>query len=124
MLVLTEFVCGLVSVSLICTHSMVFKDRVLYTPERLAKIAQEAAKDNSIFSLEDRMGLVYDAMALSRAGLAKLSSALTLVDLWKNEKECKPYWPHYSHLRKTFIDPLLLSRPRLARDRIQRWRSG
>ncbi|KAF9562157.1 leucyl aminopeptidase [Agrocybe pediades] len=63
--------------------------RVLYTPERLASIAQEAAKDNSIFTLEDRMGLVYDSMALARAGLAKVSSALTLVDLWKNEKECK-----------------------------------
>lgn len=65
------------------------KDRVLYTPERLAMIAAEAAKENSVFSLEDRMGLVLDAMALSTAGLAKVSSALTLVDLWKTEKECK-----------------------------------
>jgi aminopeptidase 2 len=62
-------------------------DRVLYTPERLASIATEAAKDKSIFSLDDRLGLVHDAFALSKAGLAKVSSALTLVDLWKNEKE-------------------------------------
>ncbi|KAF9036751.1 hypothetical protein BJ165DRAFT_1532853 [Panaeolus papilionaceus] len=61
--------------------------RVLYTPERLAKIAAEAAKENSAFSLDDRIGLVHDSMALSKAGLQKLSSALTLVDLWKNEKE-------------------------------------
>ncbi|KAL0947133.1 hypothetical protein HGRIS_013264 [Hohenbuehelia grisea] len=61
--------------------------RVLYTPERLASIAAEAAKDNSPISLDDRIGLVHDAMALSRAGFAKLSSALTLVDTLKNEKE-------------------------------------
>lgn len=59
----------------------------MYTPDRLASIAAEAAKDNSIFSLDDRLGLVHDAFALSKAGLAKVSSALTLVDLWKNEKE-------------------------------------
>ncbi|TFK42895.1 peptidase family M1-domain-containing protein [Crucibulum laeve] len=61
--------------------------RVLYTPERLTKIAKEAAKEDSAFSLNDRIGLVYDAMALSKAGLAKLSSALTLVDILRNEKE-------------------------------------
>lgn len=63
--------------------------RVLYTPERLAKIAEEAAKPNnqSSFTLDDRIGLVHDAMALSKAGLAKLSSALTLVNLLRNEKE-------------------------------------
>lgn len=65
-------------------------DRVLYEPDRLAKIAEEAAKDNSIFTLNDRLGLVYDSVALSKAGLAKVSSALTLIDiLGKNEKECK-----------------------------------
>lgn len=62
--------------------------RVLYTPDRLIKIAAEAAKENSAFSLDDRMGLAQDAFALSKAGFAKLSSALTLVDLWKNETEC------------------------------------
>ena len=67
-------------------------DRVLYTPERLASISAEAAKDKSIFSLDDRLGLVHDAFALSNAGLAKVSSALTLVDLWKNEKECEVFF--------------------------------
>ena len=33
-----------------------------------------------------------DALALAMAGLAELSSALTLVDLWKNEKECKLFF--------------------------------
>jgi len=61
---------------------------VLYTPERLTSIAAEAAKQDSIFSLDDRLGLVHDAFALAKAGLAKVSSALTLVDLWTNEKEC------------------------------------
>jgi aminopeptidase 2 len=67
---------------------------VLYTPERLSKIAAEAAKEDSVFSLDDRMGLVYDAFALAQAGLAKLSSVLTLVDLWKHEKESK--WASYN----------------------------
>jgi hypothetical protein len=64
-------------------------DRVLYTPERLAKIADEAAKkDGSAFGLNDRLGLVYDALALSKAGFAEVSSALTMVEKLKNETEC------------------------------------
>ncbi|KAF7363266.1 Aminopeptidase 1 [Mycena sanguinolenta] len=61
--------------------------RVLYPPARLAKIAAEASKENSIFSLDDRMGILYDVNALSKAGLAKLSDTLTVIDLWSNEKE-------------------------------------
>ncbi|TFY80729.1 hypothetical protein EWM64_g3287 [Hericium alpestre] len=60
--------------------------RVLYTPERLANIAQEAAKGEAIFSLNDRIGLVHDAMALAKAGFLKTSASLNLVDIWKNEK--------------------------------------
>ncbi|KAF7338457.1 Aminopeptidase [Mycena venus] len=63
--------------------------RVLYTPERLAKIAAEASKENSVFTLDDRMGILYDVNALSKAGLAKLSDTLTVIDIWSNEKECK-----------------------------------
>ncbi|KAJ7697953.1 leucyl aminopeptidase [Mycena metata] len=59
--------------------------RVLYTPERLKKIAFEAAKENSAFSLSDRIGLMYDVAALSKAGLGKISSFLGLVDIWRNE---------------------------------------
>ncbi|KAJ7738474.1 leucyl aminopeptidase [Mycena maculata] len=61
--------------------------RVLYTPERLAKIAAEASKENSILTLEDRMGILYDVTALSKAGLAKLSDTLTVIDIWSKEKE-------------------------------------
>jgi aminopeptidase 2 len=61
--------------------------RVLYSPERLASIATEAAKGDAVFSLKDRIGLVHDAYALARAGFSKVSSALTLVDTLKDEKE-------------------------------------
>lgn len=70
-----------------------YADRVLYTPERLAKIAEEAAKEPSPFSLNDRIGLVHDSMQLARAGHAKLSSALTLVSGLRNEQECEPSIP-------------------------------
>ena len=72
---------------LFCCHP----DRVLYTPERVAKIAAEAAKADgtSLLSLNDRIGLVHDAMALAKAGLAKMSSALTLLDGLKGETECQ-----------------------------------
>jgi aminopeptidase 2 len=65
------------------------RDRVLYTPERLAKIATEAAKKDSVFSLSDRVGLLYDVSELSKAGLTQVSSLLTLIDIWRNETNCK-----------------------------------
>lgn len=72
-----------------CTKPTLPIDRVLYEPERLTKIAKEAAKDSSVFSLNDRLGLVYDSIALSKAGLAQISSALTLINiLGGNEKDC------------------------------------
>ncbi|THH11180.1 hypothetical protein EW146_g8133 [Bondarzewia mesenterica] len=61
--------------------------RVLYTPERLEAIAVEAAREDSVFSLNDRIGLVHDAMALAKAGFLKVSAALTLVDILRKEKE-------------------------------------
>ncbi|KAG8895946.1 Aminopeptidase 2 mitochondrial, partial [Tulasnella sp. 417] len=63
--------------------------RVAYPPERLKKIGEEAAKENSVFSLEDRMGLVSDAMILAKAGISQTSTALDLIKSLKNEKECK-----------------------------------
>lgn len=62
---------------------------MLYTTERLAKISAEVAKENSVFTLDDRLGLVHDSFALSKAGLSKLSSSLTLIDNLRNEKECE-----------------------------------
>ena len=64
-------------------------DRVLYTPERLAAIAKVAGEKNSPFSFEDRIGLINDAPALAKAGLTQTSSALTLIDNFRNETECK-----------------------------------
>ncbi|KAH9030817.1 leucyl aminopeptidase [Lactarius hengduanensis] len=60
---------------------------VLYTPTRLAAIASEAAKPDSIFSLSDRIGLVHEAFALGKAGYLQLSAALDLVDELRAEKE-------------------------------------
>ncbi|KAH8986249.1 hypothetical protein EDB86DRAFT_3082967 [Lactarius hatsudake] len=60
---------------------------VLYTPTRLAAIASEAAKPDSIFSLSDRIGLVHDSFALGKAGYLRLSAALDLVDELRAEKE-------------------------------------
>lgn len=64
-------------------------DRVLYSDERFAAIAKEAAKGDTVFSLNDRIGLVHDIMTLSKAGFCKVSSALTIVDILHDEKECK-----------------------------------
>ncbi|KAF8198250.1 leucyl aminopeptidase [Mycena galopus ATCC 62051] len=59
--------------------------RVSYTPERLAKIATEAVRADSVFSLSDRIGLLYDVSELSQAGLTRVSSLLVLIDIWRNE---------------------------------------
>ncbi|KAF8261355.1 leucyl aminopeptidase [Lactarius quietus] len=61
--------------------------RVLYTPTRLAAIASEAAKPDSIFSLSDRIGLVHDSFALGKAGYLQLSAALNLTHELRAEKE-------------------------------------
>ncbi|KAI0064927.1 hypothetical protein BV25DRAFT_1914077 [Artomyces pyxidatus] len=61
--------------------------RVLYTPERLATIAAESEKSDSLFSVNDRMGLVHDAMAPSKSGLLKLSAALNLLYILREEEE-------------------------------------
>ncbi|KAL1741717.1 hypothetical protein HDZ31DRAFT_44813 [Schizophyllum fasciatum] len=60
---------------------------VVYTPKRFAGLVHEAAKEDSLFTLDDRMGLVHDAFATARAGLAPLSSALDLVEALKDEQE-------------------------------------
>jgi len=78
-------------------------DRVLYTPERLAKLGEEASKPDGHLSLNDRfafpaihvtcahhvcrMGLVQDATVLAKAGYGKTSAALTLLSKMASEKE-------------------------------------
>ena len=68
---------------------MCIEGRVLYSPERLVKIGREAAKASSPFSVEDRIGLVDDAFALSKASYSDVSSALALTDVLRNESECE-----------------------------------
>ncbi|GAA6011348.1 hypothetical protein JCM10207_008309 [Rhodosporidiobolus poonsookiae] len=53
--------------------------RVAYPPSHLLKLAEEAAKPHSALPLEDRIGLVQDAVALSEAGYS--STVATLVYL-------------------------------------------
>ncbi|KAL0580690.1 Aminopeptidase 2 mitochondrial [Marasmius crinis-equi] len=65
--------------------------RVLYSEERYKKIASELSKPDSPFSLEDRLGLISDSLALSKAALIKLSDALTLIDALRDEKEYLPW---------------------------------
>ncbi|KAI9431112.1 peptidase family M1-domain-containing protein [Lactarius indigo] len=60
---------------------------VLYSSKRLATIASEAAKSDSIFSLSDRIGLVHDAFALGKVGYLQLSAALNLIRELRAEKE-------------------------------------
>lgn len=62
---------------------------MLYEEARLSKIAAEVAKPHSVFGVEDRMGLTFDALALSKANLMKLSSALNLINALRNEQECE-----------------------------------
>lgn len=62
---------------------------MLYAPTRLAAIASEAAKLDSVFSLGDRIGLVHDAFALGKAGYLALSAVLDLVHELRAEKECE-----------------------------------
>ncbi|ESK92997.1 leucyl aminopeptidase [Moniliophthora roreri MCA 2997] len=61
--------------------------RVLYSEATMKKIADGIAQPNSPFTLEDRLGLISDSMALSKAALMKLSSALTLINALRGEKE-------------------------------------
>lgn len=61
--------------------------RVAYSAERLALLGEEAAKADSAFSVEDRVGLVSDAMTLCRAGASKTSGALSLVNQMVTEQE-------------------------------------
>ena len=55
----------------------------------MAKLGQQAAAPDSPFSLQDRIGLVCDALALSKAGYTTVSSALELISALHNEKECE-----------------------------------
>lgn len=62
--------------------------RVQYSPERLAKLGEQAAS----FSVADRLGLMSDAASIAAAGYSKTSGALNLAAaLAKSERELLPY---------------------------------
>lgn len=58
-----------------------------YSVERAQAIVKEAAKESAIFTTEDRIGLVSDALALSQALLSDTSSLLNVIELFKDDKE-------------------------------------
>ena len=62
-------------------------DRVNYPPERIAKIAAEAARQHSMVSLNDKLGLISDSIALAKAGYSKTSSVLQLIDGLRKDQE-------------------------------------
>ncbi|KIO15900.1 hypothetical protein M407DRAFT_235051 [Tulasnella calospora MUT 4182] len=94
--------------------------RVAYTPERLKKIGEEAAKENSVFSLEDRMGLVSDALILAKAGISQTSAALDLIKSLKNEKEYLVWSVIDSQLDK--LNKILWEQPEEIRDNFDAFR--
>jgi aminopeptidase 2 len=57
--------------------------RVLYTPKRLEILSQYAK--NHFLSLEDKIGLTSDALAMARSGHSKTSSLLTLLESFEEE---------------------------------------
>ena len=63
---------------------------MLYSPDIMVRISAEAAKPDSIFTLNDRIGLVLDSVALAKAGFSDTSSMFTLINDLRGEKECKP----------------------------------
>jgi aminopeptidase 2 len=60
---------------------------VLYSPERLSKIAAEASKGDAVFSADDRIELVGDVAALAKAGFIDTSAALAVTDQLRNESQ-------------------------------------
>jgi len=61
--------------------------RVSYEPQVLKQLGAWATVQNSAFSLEDRMGLVNDAITLAKAGTSPTTGALDLIAGLKNETE-------------------------------------
>ncbi|CAE6452278.1 unnamed protein product [Rhizoctonia solani] len=72
--------------------------RTAYSPDRLTKLGEEAARSGSVFSLEDRVGLVSDAMVLARAGYGKTSGGLSLISGLRGETEHLVWEGISSHL--------------------------
>ena len=61
--------------------------RASYVPEVLKQLGVWATAKNSPFSVEDRMGLVNDAITLAKAGTSSTGGALDLIAGLKSETE-------------------------------------
>ncbi|KAH9933689.1 peptidase family M1-domain-containing protein [Amylocystis lapponica] len=61
--------------------------RVLYPAARLAAIGAEAARAHTVFSAQDRQGLMYDAVAFAKAGFSRVDGVLDLIDSWRDEQQ-------------------------------------
>ncbi|KIJ42373.1 hypothetical protein M422DRAFT_75548 [Sphaerobolus stellatus SS14] len=74
--------------------------RVLYTPERLKKLGEEALRPGTAFTVPDRLGLVTDAFSLASSGLGSTSGALSLINGMRGETEYLPWSGIVSQLRR------------------------
>jgi aminopeptidase 2 len=63
--------------------------RVAYSAERLLCLGEEASKSDTGFTVEDRIGLVSDAVTLAAAGHGRTSGALNLISKLWNEREMR-----------------------------------
>jgi aminopeptidase 2 len=61
--------------------------RVAYSSDRLRKVGSEASRKDSRFTVEDRIGLVSDAVMLAAAGYSKTRDALDLILRLSAEEE-------------------------------------
>jgi aminopeptidase 2 len=46
-------------------------------------------KGTSVFSLNDRLGVINDSAALAKAGIANITGVFNLIRALADEKECK-----------------------------------
>lgn len=87
---------------------------MLYSPDTTVKISAEAAKPDSAFSLNDRIGLVIDSVALAKAGFSNTSSMFTLIDGLRGETECttfliRPRWIVDKEMQQTWFGAAFLT---------------
>ncbi|EUC67135.1 leucyl aminopeptidase [Rhizoctonia solani AG-3 Rhs1AP] len=94
--------------------------RTAYTPDRLAKLGEEAARSGSVFGLEDRVGLVSDAMVLARAGYGKTSGGLNLISGLRDETEHLVWEGIASHL--STIEKVWWEQPTEVRETLKAFR--
>ncbi|KAG9085108.1 Aminopeptidase 2 mitochondrial [Ceratobasidium sp. UAMH 11750] len=94
--------------------------RTAYTPERLVKLGEEAARENSAFGLEDRVGLVSDAMVLARAGYGKTSGGLSVISRLRGETEHLVWEGVASHLNT--LEKVWWEQPQETRDTLKAFR--